>query len=67
MQNLYFILLFSCSVSTSAYLELVPKLTASEFIRSGRPKILYSENLKHSKKGLNGYKKSIRTKNSITI
>ena len=51
MQNLYFILLFSCSVSTSADLELVPKLTASEFIRSGRPKILYSENAKTFKEG----------------
>ena len=49
MQN--FILLFSCSVSTSAYLELVPKLTASEFIRSGRPKILYSKNAKTFKEG----------------
>ena len=42
-----YILLFSCSVSRAVYLELVPKLTTSKFIRClerliarrGRPKI----------------------------
>ena len=49
-----YILLFSCSVSRAIYLELVPKLTTSEFIRCvkrliatrGRPKIIYSDNAK---------------------
>ena len=49
-----YILLFSCSVSRAVYLELVPSLTTSEFIRclkrliarTGRPKIIYSGNAK---------------------
>ena len=44
-----YILLFSCSGSRAVYLELVPNLTTSEFIRClkrliarrGRPKIIY--------------------------
>ena len=54
-----YILLFSCSVSSALYLELVPDITASEFIRClkrltdrrGRAKIIYSDNAKTFKAG----------------
>ena len=47
-----YILFLSCSASRAVYLELVPNLTNSEFIRClkrliarrGRPKIIYSDN-----------------------
>ena len=53
------ILLFSCCVSRAVYLESVPKLTTSEFVRSlkrliarrGRPKIIYSDYVKTFKAG----------------
>ena len=49
-----YILLFSCSLSRAAHLELTPNLTTNEFIKcfkrftalSGRPKTVYSDNAK---------------------
>ena len=54
-----YILLFSFSVTKAVYLELVPNVTTSEFIRClkrliarrGRPKIIYSDNAKTFKAG----------------
>ena len=49
-----FILLFSCSVTRAAHIELVSNLTTTEFVKSfkrlisrrGKPKIVYSDNAK---------------------
>ena len=54
-----YILLFSFSVTKAVYLELVPNVTTSEFIRClkgliarrGRPKIIYTDNAKTLKAG----------------
>ena len=54
-----YIILLSCSASRAVYKELVPNLTTSEFIkclkrliaRSGRPKIIFSDNAKTFKAG----------------
>ena len=63
-----YIVLFSCSVSRAARMELVSNLTTTEFIknfkrlisRRGKPNNIYSDNTKPSKTGakwLNGIKR----------
>ena len=63
-----YILFFSCTVSRTVYLELVPNVTTSEFIRclkrlitrNGRSKIIYYDNAKAFKKGAKLLQKIIK-------